>query len=119
MPEMVSILPPFLRIRESLRNGPQRARARRFCAAKRTLAGEDRSARLERKERGLVGLLPQLVEIDQPSSGPSNDNSRHECWLPTWGWPTAALENSCCRHREHHKSVAPARSSQRSGKILY
>src|SRR5205823_10041864 len=33
-------------------NGPQRSRARRRCAAKRTLHGEDRSEILEKRERG-------------------------------------------------------------------
>src|SRR6266702_1676947 len=33
-------------------NGPQRSRARRRCAAKRTLHGEDRSEILDKRERG-------------------------------------------------------------------
>src|SRR5216110_3198595 len=33
-------------------NGPQRSRARRCCAAKRTLHGEDRSEILDKRERG-------------------------------------------------------------------
>src|SRR5207249_10109425 len=33
-------------------NGPQRSRARRCCAAKRTLNGEDRSEILDKRERG-------------------------------------------------------------------
>src|SRR5437667_10926632 len=33
-------------------NGPQRSRARRCCAAKRTLHGEDRSESLDKRERG-------------------------------------------------------------------
>src|SRR6184192_2615243 len=33
-------------------NGPQRSRARRCCAAKRTLHGEDRSEILDKREKG-------------------------------------------------------------------
>ena len=36
---------PLSLISVSLRNGPERSRARRFCAAKRTLDSEDRSGR--------------------------------------------------------------------------
>src|SRR5579862_7879702 len=43
---------PFPLSEESFRNGPERSRARRFCAAKRTLDGEDRSGRWRRRERG-------------------------------------------------------------------
>src|SRR5436305_5043282 len=38
-------------------NGPQRSRARRCCAAKRTLHGEDRSEILDKRERG--GIIPR------------------------------------------------------------
>ena len=41
-------------------SGP--ARARRFCAAQRTLAGEDRSARWERKERAAALVPPSAGE---------------------------------------------------------
>jgi len=37
----ISALPPFPHIRKCCQNGPERSRARRFCAAKRTLDGED------------------------------------------------------------------------------
>jgi hypothetical protein len=36
-------LAPFPLSKGSFRNGPERSRARRFCAAERTLDGEDRS----------------------------------------------------------------------------
>src|SRR5205823_11919170 len=38
-------------------NGPRRSRARRCCAAKRTLHGEDRSEILDKRERG--GIIPR------------------------------------------------------------
>ena len=38
----VSVLPPFPHLRNRPRNGPERSRARWFCAAQRTLDGEDR-----------------------------------------------------------------------------
>ena len=47
-------LPPFPHLRNRPQNGPERSRARRFCAAQRTLDGEDRSETLVRRERGLV-----------------------------------------------------------------
>ena len=36
---------PFPFSKSSVQNGPELSRARRFCAAKRTLDGEDRSGR--------------------------------------------------------------------------
>src|SRR5579872_5935023 len=72
-------LPPFPHLRNRSQNGPERSRARRFCAAQRTLDGEDRSERLVRRERGLVWFLPQVVETNQPCGGPLNDNSRRGC----------------------------------------
>src|SRR5258708_31949921 len=43
---------PLSLISVVFQNGPERSRARRFCAAKRTLDGEDRSGRWRRRERG-------------------------------------------------------------------
>src|SRR5205807_4876004 len=43
---------PLSLISVVLQKGPERSRARRFCAAKRTLDGEDRSGRWRRRERG-------------------------------------------------------------------
>ena len=46
--------------KEPLRNGPEQSRARRFCAAERTLDGEDRSGIWGRRERrpGVPGGVP-------------------------------------------------------------
>jgi hypothetical protein len=44
---------PLSLISVRFRNGPQPSRARRFCAAERTLDGEDRSGTWEERERGL------------------------------------------------------------------
>ncbi len=43
---------PLSLISVVVQNGPERSRARGFCAAKRTLDGEDRSGRWGRRERG-------------------------------------------------------------------
>src|SRR5450432_839925 len=43
---------PFPLYKCGFRNGPELSRARRFCAAKRTLDGEDRSGTLISRERG-------------------------------------------------------------------
>src|SRR5271169_3188600 len=77
--KLVSVLPPFPHIRKRPQNGPERSRARWFCAAQRTLDGEDRSEKFVRRERGLVGFPPQAEGTNQPSAGPSTDNSRRGC----------------------------------------
>src|SRR5207302_299408 len=53
-------------------NGPQRSRARRCCAAKRTLHGEDRSEILDKRERGgpkwTAKMAQSLTASDKPGS---------------------------------------------------
>jgi len=71
-----SALPPFPHIRKCCQNGPERSRARRFCAAQRTLDGEDRSATPLRRERGLVWFPLRLAGTDPLCVGPSSGNSR-------------------------------------------
>src|ERR1700731_3574157 len=75
----ISALPPFPHIRKRCQNGPERSRARRFCAAQWTLDGEDRSATCLRRERGLVWFPPPPAGTDRPCAGPSSDNSRGGC----------------------------------------
>src|SRR5258707_6978759 len=53
----VSVLSPSPHLRNPPRNGPEQSRARCFCAAQRTLDGEDRSETLVRREGGWSGFL--------------------------------------------------------------
>src|ERR1700694_6067051 len=72
---------PFPHISQVLRNGPEQARARGFCAAQRTLAGEDRSATYPVREKGQFVRRPLflLAETDRPCADPSAGNSRRGC----------------------------------------
>src|SRR5512132_1340928 len=62
---------PFPFSKCSVQNGPERSRARRFCAAKRTLDGEDRFWKIGMKGKGAgsqgypprVGAAPQFHRI--------------------------------------------------------
>jgi hypothetical protein len=67
-PEMPISEAPLALVRSELRNGPQRSRARWFCAAKRTLDGEDRCGMHRFGQGELIGSrLPQGAEIVRPS----------------------------------------------------
>src|SRR6266568_9649321 len=65
-------VPPFPHIRAVLQNGPERSRARRCCAAKRTLDGEDRSEILDKRERGgpkwTAKMAQSLTASDMPGA---------------------------------------------------
>src|SRR5437762_1179263 len=66
-------------------NGPQRSRARRRCAAKRTLHGEDRSEILDKRERGgpkWTAKIDQSLTASDNSIKSSTSGSPagfHEC----------------------------------------
>ncbi len=53
-PEMSISGSPFPLVRQVFRNGAERSRARRFCAAKRTLDREDRCEMRREGERGVT-----------------------------------------------------------------
>ena len=55
-----SISPFSLIVEPCCQNGPERSRPRCFCATKWSLEGEDRSARLQMRERGRDGQLVPL-----------------------------------------------------------
>jgi hypothetical protein len=69
---------PFFHISWILWNGPERSRARWFCAAQRTLDGEDRSASCRGKEREPLAVLigageqASLPPVLQPVTFTSN-----------------------------------------------
>src|SRR5436309_12193704 len=59
-------------------NGPQRSRARRCCAAKRTLHGEDRSEILDKRERGGPKWTAKMAQSLTASDTPPNSAN--------WNW---------------------------------
>src|SRR6266516_1748311 len=72
-------------------NGPQRSRARRCCAAQRTLHGEDRSEILDKRERGgpkwTAKMAQSLTASDMPGA-------RHER-IATSASPSRSRHKSC------------------------
>jgi hypothetical protein len=74
-----------------VRNGLERSRARRFCAAERTLDGEDRSGRWNRRERGrgrrgiprgVWGRAPMLLVRTNPLANQNSPLNRRSSQIP-------------------------------------
>jgi len=58
-------------------DGPEPSRPRRVCATKRSLDGEDRSAKYRVRERALVGFAPRLAETDESDTWEMDRVSEH------------------------------------------
>src|SRR5437016_14549652 len=68
-------------------NGPQRSRARRCCAAKRTLHGEDRSEILDKREKGGPKWTAKMAQ----SLTASDTLETHQTICPSLGVHTNGL----------------------------
>src|SRR5436309_3285018 len=81
-------------------NGPQRSRARRCCAAKRTLHGEDRSEILDKRERGGPKWTAKMAQSLTASDMPGARHERIATSASVKGRPENRIIGRKHRHRQ-------------------